>query len=308
MQKQTKSLRLMGTNIHLMVVHPEATLILDRLEEMLYMYNQRFSANDDRSELSQVNQQAGLGPVKVHPELFELIEMGLYHSTQPHSSLNIAIGPLIKLWHVGFKDAKKPLQQEIDQVLSLIDPSLIELNETTQTVYLTRKGMEIDLGALAKGYIADRLADYMKMQGVASGLVNLGGNIITIGPALNRPDYYWRIGVQTPNAKRGESTMTVKLFNESIVTSGIYERVLKIGNETFHHIFDSQTGYPMDTDIASLSIIAHQSVACEVWTTRLFGLSAELAMQQIESIPNIEGIIITKDGRTLISRNVQVVN
>lgn len=102
--------------------------------------------------------------------------------------------------------------------------------------------------------------------------------------------------------------MTVKLFNESIVTSGIYERVLKIGNETFHHIFDSQTGYPMDTDIASLSIIARQSVACEVWTTRLFGLSAELAMQQIESIPNIEGIIITKDGRTLISRNVQVVN
>lgn len=308
MQKQTKALRLMGTNIHLMVVHPEATLILDHLEDMLYMYNQRFSANDDRSELSQVNQQAGIRPVKVHPELFELIDMGRYHSTQPHSSLNIAIGPLIKLWRVGFKDARKPLQEEIDQALSLINPSLIELNEREQTVYLARKGMEIDLGALAKGYIADRLADYMKEQGVASGLINLGGNIVTVGPALNRPDYYWRIGVQTPDAKRGESTVTVKLFNESIVTSGIYERVLKIGSETFHHIFDSKTGYPMDTDIASLSIIARQSVECEVWTTRLFGLSAELALEQIESLSNIEGIIITKDGRTLMSRHVQVVN
>lgn len=308
MQKKTKDIRLMGTTIHLMVVHPHAQLILSELEKKLYMYNQRFSANDERSELSQINLNAGIQPTRVHPELFELIALGKYHSVQPHSSLNIAIGPLIKLWRVGFKDARKPEEEEIHLVLSLIDPKLIELDEVKGTVYLPSRGMEIDLGALAKGYIADRLADYMKDQGVASGLINLGGNVLTVGPALNRPDYYWRIGIQDPTATRGQSVATVKIFNQSIVTSGIYERVLTIGNETFHHIFDSTTGHPIETDVASLTIIAQHSVDCEIWTTRLFGLDARDILEQIESMPLIEGVVVTKAGQLLMSRNVEVAN
>ena len=261
----------MGTNIDLMVVHPEGSRILNHLEDLLHIYNMRFSANRDDSELMQINQAAGVRPVKVHPEMFELIALGKKHSIAKNSLLNIAIGPLIKLWNIGFDNARVPDQDEIDEVLKVIDPNLIELDEENQTIYLAKAGMEIDVGAIAKGYIADRLVDYMKEQGVASGLVNLGGNLVTVGPALNRPDYYWRIGVQNPEEIRGQSSLTLKIYNQSVVTSGIYERKLTIDGQTYHHIFDQKTGYPVNSDTASITIIADQSVDCEIWTTRLFG-------------------------------------
>ena len=294
----------MGTNIDLMVVHPEGSRILNHLEDLLHIYNMRFSANRDDSELMQINQAAGVRPVKVHPEMFELIALGKKHSIAKNSLLNIAIGPLIKLWNIGFDNARVPDQDEIDEVLKVIDPNLIELDEENQTIYLAKAGMEIDVGAIAKGYIADRLVDYMKEQGVASGLVNLGGNLVTVGPALNRPDYYWRIGVQNPEEIRGQSSLTLKIYNQSVVTSGIYERKLTIDGQTYHHIFDQKTGYPVNSDTASITIIADQSVDCEIWTTRLFGHEPHHIINEINQLPGIEGVVITRDGEYLLSNEV----
>lgn len=294
----------MGTNIDLMVVHPEGSRILNHLEDLLHIYNMRFSANRDDSELMQINQAAGVRPVKVHPEMFELIALGKNHSIAKNSLLNIAIGPLIKLWNIGFDNARVPDQDEIDEVLKVIDPNLIELDEENQTIYLAKDGMEIDVGAIAKGYIADRLVDYMKQEGVASGLVNLGGNLVTVGPALNRPDYYWRIGVQNPEELRGQSSLTLKIYNQSVVTSGIYERKLMMNGQTYHHIFDQKTGYPVDTETASITIIADQSVDCEIWTTRLFGQEPQHIINEINQPPGIEGVVITRDGKYLLSNVV----
>ncbi len=294
----------MGTNIDLMVVHPEGSRILNHLEDLLHIYNMRFSANRDDSELMQINQAAGVRPVKVHPEMFELIALGKNHSIAKNSLLNIAIGPLIKLWNIGFDNARVPDQDEIDEVLKVIDPNLIELDEENQTIYLAKDGMEIDVGAIAKGYIADRLVDYMKQEGVASGLVNLGGNLVTVGPALNRPDYYWRIGVQNPEELRGQSSLTLKIYNQSVVTSGIYERKLMMNGQTYHHIFDQKTGYPVDTETASITIIADQSVDCEIWTTRLFGQEPQHIINEINQTPGIEGVVITRDGKYLLSNVV----
>ena len=302
--KETRHIKLMGTNIDLMVVHPEGSRILNHLEDLLHIYNMRFSANRDDSELKQINQAAGVRPVKVHPEMFELIALGKKHSIAKNSLLNIAIGPLIKLWNIGFDNARVPDQDEIDEVLKVIDPNLIELDEENQTIYLAKDGMEIDVGAIAKGYIADRLVDYMKQEGVASGLVNLGGNLVTVGPALNRPDYYWRIGVQNPEELRGQSSLTLKIYNQSVVTSGIYERKLMMNGQTYHHIFDQKTGYPVDTETASITIIADQSVDCEIWTTRLFGQEPQHIINEINQTPGIEGVVITRDGKYLLSNVV----
>ena len=302
--KETRQLKLMGTNIQLMVVHPEGERILNHLEEQLHLYNLRFSANRDDSELMQINQAAGIHPVKVHPEMFELIALGKQHSIAKDSLLNIAIGPLIKLWRIGFDNARKPSQKEIDDALQIIDPHLIELDESEQTIYLAKKGMEIDVGALAKGYIADRLVDYMKREGVASGLVNLGGNLIPVGPALNRPDYYWRIGIQNPEETRGQSTLTLKIYNQSVVTSGIYERKFTIDGQTYHHIFDQATGYPVDTNTASITIIADKSVDCEIWTTRLFGQEPDQIIETVNQIKGIEGIVITRSGEYMMTTGV----
>ena len=120
-------------------------------------------------------------PVKVHPDLFELISLGLDHSLAPKSHLNISIGPLVQTWRIGFSDAKVANSEEIASALALIDPHFIKLDSVNSTVFLEKKGMKIDLGCLAKGYSADKVAIFLKENGVTSALINLGGNILTIG-------------------------------------------------------------------------------------------------------------------------------
>ena len=188
MQLTNRRVRLMGTVIDVSIYHKEPEPLLDQVEALLHTYNKRFSANDDSSELMKINKAAGLHPVTVHPELFELISLGKWHSCQPGSHLNIAIGPLIQTWRIGFSDAKLPLPEEIRPLLDIINPNAILLSEETQSVFLKEKGMKIDLGALAKGYIADRIADFLKAEKVTSALINLGGNVLTFGPALHNPD------------------------------------------------------------------------------------------------------------------------
>ena len=191
MQLTNRRVRLMGTVIDVSIYHKEPEPLLDQVEALLHTYNKRFSANDDSSELMKINKAAGLHPVTVHPELFELISLGKWHSCQPGSHLNIAIGPLIQTWRIGFSDAKLPLPEEIRPLLDIINPNAILLSEETQSVFLKEKGMKIDLGALAKGYIADRIADFLKAKKVTSALINLGGNVLTFGPALHNPDQKW---------------------------------------------------------------------------------------------------------------------
>ena len=128
----------------------------------------------------------------------------------------------------------------------------------------SRKRLKIDLGALAKGYIADRIADYLKAENVTSALINLGGNILTFGPALHNPDQKWRIGIQNPKETRNTNLLVLAIRDQSVVTSGIYERTFEIDGKTYHHIFDSQTGYPVSSDLASLTIISSLSVDGEI--------------------------------------------
>ncbi|MBF0946957.1 MAG: FAD:protein FMN transferase, partial [Atopobium sp.] len=179
-----------------------AEQLLDNVFELLNIYNQRFSANDASSELMQVNQAAGKHPIPVDPELFELIQIGKEQSLLPASHLNIAIGPLVQTWRIGFADARIPNNDEVAHALSLTNPQLIVLDPVSCTVFLAKEGMKLDLGCLAKGYIADKIADYLENQHVTSALINLGGNIKTIGDNVlaGRP---WQIGIQDPRQPRG---------------------------------------------------------------------------------------------------------
>lgn len=301
MQKSRK-IKLMGTRIDLTVRDPKAEQLLDELVALLDDYNQLFSANDPSSGLNEINQNAGIRAVEVDPELYELIKIGKKQGLAEDSLLNIAIGPLVKSWRIGFDDAKKPTDEKIKKELAKLDLDQVFLSENE--VYLAKKGMAIDLGALAKGYIADRLIDYLKKAGAQSALINLGGNLVTMGPALNHADHNWRIGIQNPLKERGESQMILKLKDKSVVTSGIYERQLKKDGQTFHHILDPQTGYPVQSDLVSLTIISDLSLDGEIWTSRLFGQSKEQAIERIKELPGIEGIVIDREGKIDYSEGV----
>ncbi|MGT2799747.1 FAD:protein FMN transferase [Streptococcus marmotae] len=301
MQASSRQLRLMGTVIDIKIWHQEAEPILDQVEELLYLYKDRFSANDLTSELMEVNYNAGVQAVPVASDLFELIALGKRHSCASNSRLNITIGPLVQTWRIGFSDARVPSQAEIDEKLALINPQDIELDEETQSVYLRKEGMAIDLGALAKGYIADRIVEHLQRIGVSRGLINLGGNVLTFGQANHNPDGQWHIGIQHPNLPRGNNIAIVKIEDGSVVTSGIYERTFTYEGKTYHHIFDSQTGYPVTSDVASLTIVSKQSVDGEIWTTRLFGRPIQEIYQTVKDQEGIEAILITQKNQLLLT-------
>ena len=304
MDSASRITHLMGTKITTKIWADDPEAILDQVESLLYLYKNRFSANDADSELMKINHAAGKEAVVVSPDLFELISLGKEHSLASNSFLNITIGPLIQSWRIGFSDARLPSQAEIDEKLSLIDPKSIQLDKVAQTVYLEKEGMAIDLGALAKGYIADRIVDHLKRMGVTKGLINLGGNVLVFGKADHNADGLWHIGIQDPRLARGYNAEVLAIESGSVVTSGVYERMFTVEGKTYHHIFDSSTGYPIETDIASLTILAERSVDCEIWTTRLFGASPRQIFDQVNQTEGIEAVIILTDGQIIYTNGL----
>ena len=179
------------------------------------------------------------------------------------------------------------------------------LEDETQSVHLLDKGMFIDLGALAKGYIADRMIDYFRCEHVESAILNLGGNVVVYGEASHHSDGQFRIGIQNPKEPRSRCLATIKVQNQSVVTSGIYERVLKADGKTYHHIINPQTGYPIETDVASLTIISKKSVDGEIWTTRLFGKDSQSIVDEVNHLDDIECIVIDKENQMSYSNNIK---
>lgn len=301
-----KQVHLMGTVIDILVEadsHPD--LLAEEACRLLDIYNKRFSANDTDSELMAINHAAGKRPVEVDKDLFELIKIGKRHSLADTSNLNIAIGPLVQTWRIGFSDAKLPDPAAIKEKQGLIQPEKIVLEDGQQTVFLAQEGMKIDLGALAKGFIADKIMSYLKEHGARSALINLGGNVLVYGPNQKRPDKLWYIGIQNPQKARNQNLGLVKIADQSVVTSGIYERHIVVDGTDYHHIFDSNTGYPIETEMASLTIVSDLSLDGEIWTSRLFGLPLSDAVAVIDQLPHIEGIIVTKDNRFFVSKGLK---
>ena len=156
---------------------------------------------------------------------------------------------------------------------------------------------------MAKGYIADKIADYLKSQHIMSALINLGGNIKTIGANMlsNRP---WQIGIQNPRQPRGTNLAVLPICNQSVVTSGTYERKLQVNEHTYHHILDRKTGYPVDTQLTSITIISDNSLDGEIWTTRLYGEKPKQLLARVEQEKGIEALIVTTDNRVYYSSGI----
>ncbi|MEI2252922.1 FAD:protein FMN transferase [Streptococcus iniae] len=298
---QTKELRMMGTVITIQIESDKASRQIETVCQLLETYNHRFSANDEDSELMQINHMAGIEEVSVHPDLYQLIKVGKEHSLSEPSNLNIAIGPLVQSWRIGFSDATVPESSTVLEKLKKTAPQKILLNDQKKTVLLEEKEMKIDLGALAKGYIADKVLSYLIEDGIDSALINLGGNVLVHGKNPKRQDGLFYIGIQHPVKTRGQNIGIIKTENMSVVTSGIYERHLSVNGKDYHHIFDRKTGYPIETDMTSLTIVAKSSLDCEIWTTRLFGLPSLTVYNLLNASPDIDGIIITKDQKIVVS-------
>ena len=259
----------LGTSITLQVFGTTDDRIVQKTFDLIDHYEDLLTVNRDQSEVMDVNHAAGDHPVQVSSGTYDLIKLAVEKSRE-NFGFNALIGPVVKLWHIGFKGAHVPSDGQIKEKMRLTDPYNVELNDDNQSVFLTQKGMELDLGGIAKGWIADRIRDFWHACGVNAGIINLGGNILLVGDSPKRPNGQWTIGVQDPKEPRGDNITSVMVPKCSAVTSGTYERYLVVNGKKYHHLIDPRTGYPVKTNLAGVTTFTKDSVEAEIECKRLF--------------------------------------
>lgn len=294
---------LMGTYVSLRIYDEGKEEVLDEAFARISELSDKITTNEPGSEMEEVNQAAGEQAVVVSEDVFPLVETAAAYSALPNSGFDYTIGPITDLWRIGFDDARVPDPEEIEEVLPLVDHSKVELNADEQSVYLQEEGMRIDLGAIAKGYIADQVVELFKEAGVTTAILDLGGNIVVMGDSPTRDTGGFNVGVQDPFDLRGSYVGAINLQDKSIVTSGIYERYIEKDDEIYHHLMDPTTGYPFDNNLASVTIISDESVDGDALSTVAFGL--EEGLEYVNGLEEVEGIFITKDRDVYLSEGLK---
>lgn len=259
----------LGTSITLQIFGTQKRDLLQKSFELIDHYEDLLTVNRDESEVMDINHAAGDHPVQVSSPVYGLVKLAVEKSRE-NFGFNALIGPVVKLWHIGFKGAHVPKDSEIKERMLLTDPFKVVLNDQDQTVFLKMKGMELDLGGIAKGWIADRIRDLWLAYGVEAGIINLGGNILLVGDSPKRANGQWVIGIQDPKEPRGDNITSVMVSQCSAVTSGTYERYLVVDGHRYHHLIDPRTGYPVETDLAGVTTFTKTSVEAEIECKRLF--------------------------------------
>ena len=263
--------------------------VLDQAEKRLVYFENIFSKTVAGSDVDLINNAAG-EPVEVHPETAELIASALRYSEESNGLFDITIGGVSGLW--DFKQGIVPEQSALDKALAHVDYRAVELDGTA--VRVCDPLARIDLGGIAKGYIADDIARLLRENGCESALINLGGNTYALG---TKPDGSpWHVGLQDPHAARGTAFSTAPVTDKSVVASGINERSFVQDGRTYHHLLDPATGMPADNGLASVTIVSASSLDGDACTTIAFLLGLEAGMDFIESREGLEALFIDSNG------------
>ncbi|MDN6028697.1 MAG: FAD:protein FMN transferase [Lactobacillus sp.] len=276
LQVVSGSYHALGTAITLQMFGTNDDYLIRMAFDLIDRYEDLLTVNRDQSEVMSINHAAGQHPVQVSSAVYGLVKLAVKKS-QENFGFNALIGPVVKLWHIGFKGAHVPQDSEIKAHMALTDPFQVDLNDQDQTVYLRKVGMELDLGGIAKGWIADRIRDLWRAGGISAGIINLGGNILLVGHSPKRSSGEWTVGVQDPIKPRGDNIAVVTVPECSAVTSGIYERYLEVNGKKYHHLIDPRTGYPVQTQVAGITTFTKNSVDAELECKRLFFAGKPLA-------------------------------
>ncbi|QGY60145.1 FAD:protein FMN transferase (plasmid) [Pantoea agglomerans] len=289
---------LMGSPILLKLFDDNQTLA-GQVFRLIKQQENLFTVNRAASEVMAINHAAGQHPVVVSQPVFDLIACAHAVSLLPDSLFNLAIGPLVKCWKIGFQGHRVPSETELQARMALTNPHDVILDDTSRSVMLARPGMEIDLGAIAKGYIADVVQAFLRQQQVSSALINLGGNVQTVGAPPEEAG--WAIGLKKPFGEAEELIGVISVNNRSVVTSGIYERYFELDGVCYHHILDPRSGHPLDNDLLSVTVISDRSLDGDIYTTLLYGLGVEQGIACLDEQPGIEAIFVTRDRQVICS-------
>ncbi|MCQ2551331.1 MAG: FAD:protein FMN transferase [Clostridia bacterium] len=263
--------------------------LIDQAFKLCRHYEDLLSKTIKTSDIYRINQGE---KVKVDEDTLEVIKKGLYYSKLSKGTFDITVGPITDLWDFHAEEPVVPEEKDLAEAVKHIGYGNILIEGNTVSIL----DGKIDLGAIAKGYICDKVTAFLKDSGVTSGVVNLGGNIAVIGQKNGKP---FKVGIERPYSDRTEIVGLVEAEDKTLVTSGIYERCFKKDGKVYHHILDPKTGYPVDSDIESVTIISSlgRSVDCDGLSTLCLTLGVKDATKLIESIDGVEAVFIDRNDK-----------
>lgn len=296
-QPVERSLFAMNTYMTFTAYGEDAQEALQEAEECIQQVEGLWSVTDENSEIYQANHSGGQ-PVTVSEETAEIISFALELAQRTGGALDPTIYPVLTAWGFTTNSKQVPSQQRITRLLEQVGYDRIRLNGTELTV---PDGMELDLGAVGKGYTADLVTEILRRHGVSSALISLGGNIQAIG---SRPDGSdWRLGIRAPWESGNLGVLTVS--DAAVVTSGGYENYFddEQGN-IYWHILDPSTGYPADSGLQSVTIVGREGKMCDALSTALFVMGAQSAEQYWRENGGFEMLLVTDSGEILITEGI----
>ena len=259
--------------------------LMDRISERCRFFEDRFSRTKESSDIWNINQAHG-APVEVSEETARCIEASLAYSEASGGLFDISIGAVSSLW--DFVEGIKPDDDAIKEAVKHVDYRTISVDGTTVT--LSDPDAMLDLGGIAKGFITDDLVSMLREAGCKSAMLSLGGNVYVLGESFRGDD--WNVGVQDPNGTANDVIASIPARDKSLVTSGLYERSFTVGDVLYYHILDPRTGYPVKTDLASASIVSDSSTDGDAYSTTLFLMGHDKAMDLLNSDERFSGLLV----------------
>jgi thiamine biosynthesis lipoprotein len=291
--EQTKTVNLMGSVFQITLVDSDsisahqninkAILEIERIENLISEWR-------PQTQISKVNQNAGIKPVKVDKEVFELTKKAIWFSEISNGAFDISIVAMDKIWKFDGTMEKLPSKKAIRNSIVNVNYKNIVLDSINSTIFLSKKGMKIGFGSIGKGYAADKARKLLQESGIKAGIINAAGDITTWGRQINGNP--WRIGVNNP-LETGETIEILEFSgNNAVTTSGNYEKYAEINDKRYSHIINPKTGYP-STELMSVTIIGLNAEMCNGFSTSIMVLGLKKGMKLINKFPNYQYIIIT---------------
>lgn len=263
--------------------------LIDDCFEICSHLDDLLNKNKSESEISKINNLSVGDSIELSKETLEIIELGQEYYEKSNGALSLYCGQVTSLWDYQSDNPMVPDSADIENALNTNISDAFSITGTS--IKRVKSDTCIDVGAIAKGYIADNLRTYLLNKGVKKALINLGGNIVCITD--NDLDTF-NIGIQKPFSNDGEVITSVKLRNGSVVTSGTYQRYFEADGKVYHHIIDLNTGYPCDNDLNSVSIICYDSSMADALSTIVFLKGLDEGLKYVEAIDGVEAIFIDK--------------
>ncbi|AND64640.1 thiamine biosynthesis protein ApbE [Flavobacterium covae] len=297
-----RTVTLMGSRFDITIVEKDSILAEKRINEAITEIDRienLISEWKPTTQISQVNQYAGLQPVKVDDEVIQLTKSGLYFSKITEGAFDISIVAMDKIWKFDGSMTVMPTEIAIKKSIEKVNYKNIVIDTVTSTIFLKEKGMKIGFGSIGKGYAADRVRTLLETKGVFGGIINASGDLTTWGKQANGKQ--WSIGITNPFGKE-EFVDIVKLGRYAVTTSGSYEKYVEINGKKYSHIINPKTGYPSQ-GICSATVFGPSAEIANGFSTSIMVLGLKEGTKLLANYPAYSYVLVTDKGRIIKSKN-----